>query len=599
MKFFPKQIKLSLRTKIALLIESLVVILVVVTGVITTMREKETLLSELRKRGLALADELAKFTVRPLLGQDLPTLRRFVTHSMTQDYVRYVYILDPHGKVVMHSNLDEVGKTYKDRVNIAAVNSKEHGCILLSKRGELYCDMFTPIQVSNVRLGTVRLGYSHIAIEKEIANARQQIFLIGLVTAIIGGVIAYFLATFISLPIKEITDATEKVANGDLNSRLTIKRNDEIGALANSFNKMTEDLRRTTISKDYVDNIIGSMNDTLVVVDPDAKISSVNKATCDLLGYKENELIGKDINRIVPLEEKIFRDSGFQRLLGGETVVNNEIDYMTRNGKRVPMLFSAAVLRNKEGETEGVVGIARDITERREAEEALRQSERELHFLSYQLLTAQEKERRRLSVELHDELGQALMVFKLKARSIQRALGTGQAKLKAECDEVIAYINEVTENVRRLSRDLSPSILEDLGLSAAIRWLVEASTKHYNIKSSLDMTEVEGLFSHEGRITVYRIVQECLTNIAKHAHAAHVSIAISKQDGEVLFSVQDDGKGFDVKEVFGRDPTKKGLGLSAMYERVRILGGSLDIWSEKGTGTRITFKVPLDERGNR
>ena len=599
MKLFPKPIKLSLRTKITLLIESLVVILVVVTGVITTVREKETLESELRKRGLALAVDLAKFTVRPLLSRDLTTLRRFVNHSMTQDYVRYVFILDPHGKVVMHNDLAEIGKIYRDNANITALNSKGPGCTLLSKQGEQHSDMFTPIQVSDVRLGTVRLGYSHMAIEKEIANARQQIFLIGLVTTIIGGVIAYFLATLISLPIKEITDATEKVANGDLITRLTIKRNDEIGTLANSFNKMTEDLRRTTISKDYVDNIIGSMNDTLVVVDPNAKISSVNKATCDLLGYKEDELIGRDINRIVPLEEKMFRDSGFQRLFGGEAVVNHEIDYVTSNGKRVPMLFSAAVLRNKEGKTEGVVGIARDVTERREAEEALRQSERELHFLSHQLLTTQEKERRRLSVELHDELGQALMVFKLKVRSIQRALGTGQANLKVECDEVIEYINEVTDNVRRLSRDLSPYILEDLGLSAAIRWLVEASTKNYNIKSSLDMTEVDGLFSHEGRITVYRIVQECLTNIAKHAQAAHVSIAISKQDGEVLFSVEDDGKGFDVKETFGRDPTKKGLGLSAMYERARILGGALDIWSEKGTGTRITFKVPLDERGNR
>ena len=599
MKLFPQPTKLSLRAKITLLIESLVVILVVVTGVITTVREKETLESELRKRGLALAVDLAKFTVRPLLSRDLTTLRRFVNHSMTQDYVRYVFILDPHGKVVMHNDLAEIGKIYRDNANITALNSKGPGCTLLSKQGEQHSDMFTPIQVSDVRLGTVRLGYSHMAIEKEIANARQQIFLIGLVTTIIGGVIAYFLATLISLPIKEITDATEKVANGDLITRLTIKRNDEIGTLANSFNKMTEDLRRTTISKDYVDNIIGSMNDTLVVVDPNAKISSVNKATCDLLGYKEDELIGRDINRIVPLEEKMFRDSGFQRLFGGEAVVNHEIDYVTSNGKRVPMLFSAAVLRNKEGKTEGVVGIARDVTERREAEEALRQSERELHFLSHQLLTTQEKERRRLSVELHDELGQALMVFKLKVRSIQRALGTGQANLKVECDEVIEYINEVTDNVRRLSRDLSPYILEDLGLSAAIRWLVEASTKNYNIKSSLDMTEVDGLFSHEGRITVYRIVQECLTNIAKHAQAAHVSIAISKQDGEVLFSVEDDGKGFDVKETFGRDPTKKGLGLSAMYERARILGGALDIWSEKGTGTRITFKVPLDERGNR
>ena len=584
-----------------MLIESLVVILVLATGIIVTMHEKETLERELRKRGLALAADLANFAERPLLREDLPTLRRFVNHSMKQDYVRYVMVLDPHGKVVMHSDLGEFGKIYRDRLSIVAMNSKEPGCSHThrEKKEEFLCDIFAPIQVAEVRLGTVRLGYSHMAIEKEIAQARHQIFIIGLLTTMIGGVVAYFLAVFISSPIKRITDATEKVADGNLDVFLTIKRGDEIGALANSFNKMAEDLRRTTVSKDYFDNIIGSMNDTLVVVDPDARIRSVNKATCKLLGYKEDELIGRDISLIVPQEETVFGGTGFKRLFGEATIINQEVDYVTKTGKPIPMLFSAAMLENKAGGTEGTVGIARDITKRKQTEEALRQSERELHFLSSQLLTAQEKERRRLSRELHDELGQALMVLKLKVRSIQRALGTGQTSLSGECDEVIGYINEVTENVRRLSRDLSPAILEDLGLSAAIRWLVEASTKHYNIKSSLDMTEMDDLFSHEGQITLYRIVQECLTNIAKHAQATQVSIAISKQDGGILFSVEDDGKGFDVKEAFGRDPTKKGLGLSAMYERGRILGGSLDIWSEKGTGTRITFKVPLDERGNR
>ena len=598
MKLFPRPIKLSLRAKITLLIESLVVILVVVTGTITTMREKDTLESELRKRGLALAADLAKFTVRPLISQDLTTLRRFINHSMMQDYVRYVFVLDPDGKVVMHSDIAEVGKTYKDSLNIAAVNSNKPGCTQLSKQGELHSDMFTPIQVSDIRLGTVRLGYSHMAIEKEIANARKQIFIIGLVTTIIGGVVAYLLASLISSPIKRITDATEKVANGDLITRLTIKRNDEIGVLANSFNKMTEDLRRTTISKDYFDNIIGSMNDTLVVVDPGRKIRSVNKATCKLLGYKEDELIGRDIRLIVPQKETVFGGTGFKMLFGEATIINQEVDYITKTGKPIPMLFSAALLENNAGGIEGTVGIARDITERKKAEEALRQSERELHFLSSQLLTAQEKERRRLSGELHDELGQALMVLKLKVRSIQRALGTGQASLNEECDEVIGYINEVTENVRRLSRDLSPVILEDLGLSAAIRWLVEASTKHYTIESSLDMTEMDDLFSYESQITVYRIVQECLTNIAKHAQATHVSIVIRRQDHRVLFRVEDDGKGFDVKEAFDRDPAKKGLGLAAMYERARILGGSLNIWSQKGTGTRITFSVSLDDRRN-
>ncbi|MCK9294627.1 MAG: PAS domain S-box protein [Desulfobulbaceae bacterium] len=591
----PQQwLKFSLRIKLTLLIESLVVIIVVVTGIITTMREKESLESELRKRGLALAADVAKFTTSPMLSNDLPTLRRFVNHSMEQDYVRYVILLDPQGKVVMHSNLKEVGKIYRDSMTAVAMKSEKHGSFRASlpENGEHYYDIYTPISLEDARLGTVRLGYSYMAVEKEIASARRQIFVIGMITILIGGISAYLLAAFISLPIKKITDATGKVAAGDLITRLTIRRNDEIGILANSFNEMTENLRKTTISRDYVDNIIGSMNDTLVVLEPDARISSVNKATCELLGYGEEELIDRDMHKILPMEETLFSDSGFQRVLAGEKIINLEIDYLAKEGTRVPMLFSATVLKDKEGRIEGVVGIARDITERRKAEEALRQSEWELRKLSAQLLTAQEEERRRLSVELHDELGQSLMVLKLKVRAIQRAWGA-EAGLKKECDAVINYINEVTENVRRLSRDLSPSILEDLGLTIAVRRLVESSGKLYNIDCVLDMTELDALFSRDQKITVYRIVQECLTNIAKHSLASHVAITLRRQEDSFFFEVKDDGQGFDVQDAFGRDHAHYGLGLSAMHERVRMLGGALKVESRKEQGTSISFTLPL------
>ncbi|MGA1869592.1 MAG: PAS domain S-box protein [bacterium] len=592
----PQWLNFKLKAKLTLLIESLVVILVLVTGIITTNREKKTLETVLHKRGIALAADLAKFLVRPLLSQDLPTLRRFVNHSMEQDYVLYIMVLDPHGRVVMHSDLSQVGKTYKDRASIISLNSKEQGCThkYFSERGEAYCDIYAPIKITDIRLGTIRLGYSYSAVENEITKAQRQIFLIGLVTTIIGGIVAYILAVFISSPIKRITEATEKVAHGDLNTPVPIKRDDEIGDLAVAFNKMIEDLRRTTVSKDYVDNIIESMNDTLVVVDPDAKIRTVNKATCNLLGYKEEDLIGKNVDIIMPRKENGFMISGFQRLLREVPVVNREIDYVAKSGKLIPMLFSAAVLRDKEGRIEGSAAIAKDVTERKRAEEALRKSEKELHFLSSQLLTAQENERRRLSIEMHDELGQALMVFKLRLRSIREALRKDQKKLKKDCDEMISYLNDVNENVRRLSRDLSPSVLEDLGLSAAIRWLVEGFTKHGNIGCSLDVTRIGDLFSQESQITIYRIIQECLTNIAKHAQATQVSIVISTQNNRVYFRVEDDGKGFNVKEVFDRDPNKKGIGLAAMCERIRMLGGSPDIWSKEGTGTKITFTIPLN-----
>ena len=273
MKIFQKQIRLSLRAKLTLLIESLVIAIVIITGIITTVREKETLEDELTRRGLALASDLAEFSVRPIINNDLPTLRRFVNHTMEQDYVHYVVLLDTKGKVLMHSDLDEVNKVYKDSLSIAAVNSNEPGFtnMVFSPHKDKHNDIeiVMPIAIAGVRLGSIRLGYCHMAIEKEIAKAQKQILLIGLLTVASGGIVAFLLATFISSPIRRITDATEKVAHGNLNSQLAIKRNDEIGTLASAFNKMTKDLQKTTVSKDYFANIIESMNDTLIVISVD------------------------------------------------------------------------------------------------------------------------------------------------------------------------------------------------------------------------------------------------------------------------------------------------------------------------------------------
>jgi PAS domain S-box-containing protein len=379
MKYFSKRISLSLRAKLTLLIECFVVILVAVTGVIVILHEKETFENELRKRGIALASDLSNFIARPLINRDLATLRRFVNNSMKQEYVRYVAILDPEGKVVMHSELSEIGKMYK--ADALESNEPRYSTVQKSDREETHTVIYSPVTVSTLRLGTVLLGYSHRAVEKEIAQSEQRIFIIGLFTSIAGGFVAYLLATFISAPIRRITDATEKVAKGYLDTSLSIQRNDEIGMLANAFNKMTMDLRQSTVSKDYVDNIIGSMNDTLVVVTPDARIRSVNKAMCKLLQYEKDELIGKDIHLILPQERPVFTSAGFQKILNGETVTNYKLDYKTKTGNTIPMLFSAALLKNKEGIIEGIVGIARDITEQEQAASALRASEQKYRTL--------------------------------------------------------------------------------------------------------------------------------------------------------------------------------------------------------------------------
>ena len=226
-------------------------------------------------------------------------------------------------------------------------------------------------------------------------------------------------------------------------------------------------------------------------------------------------------------------------------------------------------------------------------EKALKESEVRLRLLSSQLLDAQEKERKRVSGELHDELGQALALLKHRIRSVQRKLPSDQAALSQECENTSRYIDQIIENVRRLSRDLRPSMLEDLGLSAALGWLIKNFQKQYAIQTSVEMDNIDGLFAQQDQTNIYRIFQEALTNIGKHAQADHVRFEVNKEDTSALFLISDDGKGFDVNEVVAGVLADKGMGLAAMQERARMLEAHLDINSQAQKGTTLMLRIPI------
>ena len=198
---------------------------------------------------------------------------------------------------------------------------------------------------------------------------------------------------------------------------------------------------------------------------------------------------------------------------------------------------------------------------------------------------------------MHDELGQALTVLKINLVGIEDKLAPDQQHLKANCEHMLSYIDTVIENVRRLSWDLSPSSLEDLGLSAALGYLADETCRSHNMQCTLEMDEIEHLFPPEIQINIYRIFQESLTNIVKHARASLVSVNVTREDGKVSFMIRDNGRGFNLKQVMSGKVAKRSLGLSAMNERARMARGVLQISSRRGQGTTISFSIPTENRG--
>lgn len=263
------------------------------------------------------------------------------------------------------------------------------------------------------------------------------------------------------------------------------------------------------------------------------------------------------------------------RIVAVAGVANKEEDYVETDVRQLQLLMQS---------------MWRHI-QRKRAQEALEESESRLRFLTTRLLNAQEQERKRISNELHDELGQALLTLKLQLRALQRRLRDDQQEIKLDFEHVFEHINMVTEDVRRLSKDLSPSILEDLGLVAAINWLAKSTGKRHYINISCDVDDLHGLLDQEEELLLFRVVQEALTNMIKHARTRQASVSARKDLNGVTVTIADMGVGFDVESVLARKTPERGLGLAAMDERVRMLGGKLDLQSSPGSGTRLSLNI--------
>jgi signal transduction histidine kinase len=259
------------------------------------------------------------------------------------------------------------------------------------------------------------------------------------------------------------------------------------------------------------------------------------------------------------------------------------------------VVLNATAIKDEAGNFLMSRGTIFDITARRQVEEALRESEKSLRYLTSQILTAQEQERKRIAMDLHESLGQSMSALKLRVRLLQRHLPTDAANLQEDFEGVQQLLSHMIEEVRQIAWGLMPTILENLGLTAALTYLLEDFLQYQGISIHKEIDDIQNFFSPQNEINLFRVFQESLHNIAKHARATLVSIIVKRQDGKVDFFIKDNGVGFDPQQIKTEKFTENGMGLAAMDERLRMIGARLHITSQPGTGTEISFSIPGDD----
>lgn len=225
-----------------------------------------------------------------------------------------------------------------------------------------------------------------------------------------------------------------------------------------------------------------------------------------------------------------------------------------------------------------------------QADSQLRTNARQLKALSRRVLEVQEAERRRLAIELHDELGQSLTAIKINLQSTQRFKDVSPDELNAEN---IRIIDDVLEQVRRLALALRPSMLDDLGLNPALQWMAEKTASRNQMQVDFNSGITQSRLSPDIETACFRIVQEALTNVARHARASHVWIDLTREDKTLLLRVRDDGCGFDAVAMRERAVGGASLGVLGMQERAALIGGQVEVHSVPGQGSTVLLKCPL------
>jgi PAS domain S-box-containing protein len=337
-------------------------------------------------------------------------------------------------------------------------------------------------------------------------------------------------------------------------------------------------------SEERYRELFENAKDAIYVHDLSGRYISLNQAAEKLTGFSREEIIGKHFsNFVAPRDLKHVR-SNLCKKLDDEGETAYQIDLITKDRRRVPVEVNSRLIF-ENGRAIGVQGTARDITERKRAQEALQ-------IYSRRLIEAQEAERQSLARELHDEIGQVLTAVRINLQSIQSSRRKDQSL--PQVDESIVIVDEALGRIRDLSLELRPSLLDDLGLASALRWYVDRYGQRTGIVAEvLCSFEDRGRLPRELETECFRIAQEALTNVVRHAQAKRVCVRVDGGLDTLVLTITDNGIGFDSENLLRTGSAATTLGLRGMIERATAMNGQIKIVSSPGNGTEVHARFPL------
>jgi PAS domain S-box-containing protein len=334
--------------------------------------------------------------------------------------------------------------------------------------------------------------------------------------------------------------------------------------------------------------IVDSSLDAIVSKDVNGIIQSWNSGAEKIFGFRSDEVIGKSIKIIIPEDRYHEEENILERVHRGLPTSHYETQRKRKDGSLIDISLSVSPVRDANGVIIGASKIARDITESKRAELAVRERE-----MMGRLVDAQEAERHRIARDLHDHMGQQLTALRLKLASLRSKFGS-DPELANEIALTQEYASRIDMDINYLAWELRPTELDQLGLTDALRSFVREWSKTYGIAADFHTSKDHNArYEAELETNVYRIVQEGLNNILKHADASNVSVLLEQRDDLLVLIIEDDGKGFDPESGRRNGASGKGLGLVGMRERTALLGGALEIESRPGEGTTVYARVPV------